>query len=215
MTLTSRLMNDNLCGDSAGVQAPRIDHPRPLMAYMRDSSMHIVGIIVAVLAAGALWYWRFKMLHEAGSEVVDAVGRVRGAYRMRKFKKQAEGSVLASVTDPALAAAIFLYALANERAETLHASETEIAEQLKAIIADADRDEIISYARWAARDIADARDVVRRFKPLWREKLTRDERNDLVAMAEAVMAVGGGEPEHNQQLSFFTLRSALAPEPTR
>lgn len=176
--------------------------------------MHILGIVVAIIAGAAIWYWRFQMLREAGSEVADAVGRVRGRYRMRKFKKQAEGSVLAGIHDPALAAAVFLFALGNENPATQHRSEAEIRKQIAAIVPAAELDEVISYAQWAARDIADARDVVRRFKPLWREKLSREERMDLVAMAEAITDLSD-EPDHAQQLSFTTLRAALGPDQNR
>jgi hypothetical protein len=176
--------------------------------------MHILGLVVAVIAGAAIWYWRFQMLRDAGNEVADAVGRVRGRYRMKKFKKQAEGSVLASIHDPALAATVFLFALGNENPASQHLTEAEVRRQIAAIVPAADLDEVISYAQWAARDIADARDVVRRFKPMWREKLSREERAELVRMAEAIIGLSD-EADHGQQLSFTTLRTALAPEQNR
>src|SRR5262245_52343871 len=175
--------------------------------------MAIIGIIVAALAAVGIWYWRIKMIREVTDDVTDVIGRARGAYRMNKFRKQAEASPLTSVTNPAMAAAIFLYALADEQPERLHLAEEEIQRQIGKIVGAADLDEILSYSRWAANDVADPRDLVRRFKPLWREKLTRDERSDLIAMAQAIMSVSDADPAHNQKLSFATLRTALAPEP--
>ena len=35
--------------------------------------MHIIGIIVAVLGIAAVWYWRIKVLHEAGQDAADQV----------------------------------------------------------------------------------------------------------------------------------------------
>ena len=69
-------------------------------------------------------------------------------------------------------------------------------------------------AQELARDVADARDVVRRFKPLWRQKLSREERADLVAMAETIADLGDPD-DHNQKLTIVTLRTALAPEQNR
>jgi uncharacterized tellurite resistance protein B-like protein len=176
--------------------------------------MHILGLLLAVIAAAGVWYWRFKAMKEVTDDVSNVVGHVRGHYRMSKFKKQAQGSVLASVEDPAMAAAIFLFALANEDEASLHLTEAEIHRQVSRIVAEADLDETLSYARWAAREVVDPRDIVRRFKPLWREKLTREERIQLVGMAEAVAALGEGD-EHNQKLSITTLRMALGPDQNR
>lgn len=176
--------------------------------------MHIVALVVAVIGGIGVWYWRFKQMKDVTDDVSNVVGKVRGRYRMNKFKKQAQGSVLASIEDPALAATIFLFALANEDEASLHLTEAEIHNQISRIVPEADLDETISYARWAAREVVDPRDIVRRFKPLWREKLTREERIQLVGMAEAVAELGAGD-EHNQKLSITTLRMALGPEQNR
>lgn len=175
--------------------------------------MAIVGIIIAAIVGGALWYWRFKALKEVADDVGDVLGRARGAYRMGKFRKQAEASALTSVTNPAMAAAIFLYALAGEYPERMNLAEEEIQRQIGKIVDADDLDEVLSYARWAANDVADPRDLVRRFKPLWREKLTGEERAELIAMAQTIMSVTEADPSHNQKLSFASLRTALAPDP--
>jgi hypothetical protein len=176
--------------------------------------VHILAIVVGLIAAGGIWYWRFKAAREVVSDVGDVVGRVQGRIRMANFKKKAEASVLASIEDPALAATVFLFALANEKRETLYLSEPRVRAEVARIVPTADLDEVVAYAQWAARDIADARDVVRRFKPLWRQKLTREERADLIVMAETVAGVGQQE-DHNQKLSLVTLRTALGPEQHR
>lgn len=176
--------------------------------------MHILAIIVGIIAAAGVWYWRAKAAKEVVDDVGSMVGRVQGRIRMNNFRKKAEGSALASIEDPALAAAVFLYALANEKRDALHLAEPRIREEISRIVADADIDEVLSYAQWAARDVADARDVVRRFKPLWRQKLNRDERADLVAMAETIVDLGDPD-DHNQKLTIVTLRTALAPEQNR
>jgi hypothetical protein len=170
--------------------------------------MHILLIVLGVLSAAAIWWWRIKMIHEAGQDAADAVGRLRGAYRMRNFKKKAEGSVLAAIDDPAMAATVLLFALANEDAVSAHQAPEFIKKNAADMVPDDKLDELVAYAAWAARDIVDARDVVRRFKPLWRERLTLAERQDLVRMAEELASLSP-EPVQAQQLTLEALRAAI------
>ena len=170
--------------------------------------MHILAILGAIVAGAGIWYWRFKAMRDVGSDVLDAAGRLRGAYRMHNFKKKAEGSVLASVDDPALGAAIFLFALANEAEGAAHLAGPEIRRQLASIVPADKMDEFLAYAEWAARSVVDARDCVRRFKTLWREHLTIAEREELVGMAGAVAALAPARA-HSQTLAIEALGTAL------
>ena len=171
--------------------------------------MHILAILGAIVAGAGIWYWRFKAMRDVGSDVLDAAGRLRGAYRMHNFKKKAEGSVLASVDDPALGAAIFLFALANEAEGAAHLAGPEIRRQLASIVPADKMDEFLAYAEWAARSVVDARDCVRRFKTLWREHLTIAEREELVGMAGAVAALAPARA-HSQTLAIEALDTALS-----
>jgi len=116
-----------------------------------------------------------------------------GQYRMSQFGKQAQGSALTKVSDPALAAAIF-FASANGDDVSLHLSEPVIGDQISRIVPDEERDEIMAYALLGSRQSGRrAPTSCGGFKPLWREKLTREERASLVTMAEAVASVGSGQ----------------------
>jgi hypothetical protein len=170
--------------------------------------MHILALLGAIIAGAGIWYWRFKAMRDVGSDVLDAAGRLRGAYRMHNFKKKAESSVLASVDDPALGAAIFLFALANEAEGAAHLAAPEIRRQLSSIVPADKMDEFLAYAEWAARSVVDARDCVRRFKTLWREHLTIGEREELAGMAEAVVALAP-KRTHSQTLAIEALDTAL------
>lgn len=171
--------------------------------------MHIIAFLGVVVGAISIWYWRYKMMRDVGSDVLDAAGRLRGAYRMHNFKRKAESSVLASVDDPALGAAIFLFALANEADGTAHLAGPEIRRQLASIVPADKMDEFIAYAEWAAKSVVDARDCVRRFRTLWREHLTVSERGELVGMAEAVAALAPSRA-HSQTLAIEALDTALS-----
>ena len=202
-----------MSGRTATSTAERRCQRARLMESLSPSSlggsvMHIIAILGTIIGAIAIWYWRIKTMRDVGSAVLDTVGRARGAYRRHNFKQKAESSVLASVDDPALAAAIFLFALANEADGTAHLAEAEIRRQLVAIVPADRMDEFIAYAAWAARSVVDARDCIRRFKGLWREHLTIDERSELGRMAQAVSKLTP-QPTHGQALAIEALDTAL------
>ena len=188
-------------------------HPS-IRTGFEGSKVHILAILGAIIAGAGIWYWRFKTMHQVGSDVLDAAGRLRGAYRMHNFKKKAESSVLASVDDPALGAAIFLFALANEADGAAHLAAPEIRRQLAGIVPADKMDEFLAYAEWAARSVVDARDCVRRFKTLWREHLTIGECEELIGMAEA-MASLTPRRTHSQTLAIEALDDALIAKGTR
>src|SRR5687768_13897168 len=80
-----------------------------------SSIMPFLGVLLMVAAGAAVWWWRMKNLREAGSEIIDSVERMRGAYKRRQFRNKAEASLLASIQNPAIAAAVFFLALAREK----------------------------------------------------------------------------------------------------
>jgi hypothetical protein len=193
------------------VQIPIYENESRIEPQDRDGleelQMHILALLGAIVAGAGIWYWRFKTMHSVGSDVLDAAGRLRGAYSRHNFKKKAESSVLASVDDPALGAGIFLFALANEAEGTAHLAGPEIRRQLGSIVSADKMDEFMAYAEWAAKSVVDARDCVRRFRNMWREHLTESEREDLVGMAEAV--AGLAPRTHSQTLAIEALDTAL------
>ena len=186
----------------------RIMEASPSFGTGRET-MPILGLLLAVLAAAGVWYYRIRVLRDVGSDLADLAGRARGAYRRSKFRQQSEGAALATIDNPALAAAVLFYALAMEDPKTLHKSEVTIREQLEPIVAAGDLDELLSYAEWVARAVVDPRDLVRRFKPLWQEKLTPNERQQLLGMAETVAAQSATAT--SSRLTLDSLRTALAP----
>jgi len=198
------LLNVSLQAGSAQVHQVRARFPAHRIE--RSGKMHILAIVVTALAGAAVWYWRLKILGEAGREAIDFVGRARGAYRMRKFKTAAEGSVLGAIDDPALAATILLFAISGERPTGSQPAEAIVRFEVGDIVAPEKLDETLAYAEWAARGIADPRDCVRRFTDLWRQALSVEERNDLLEMARNV---AGPAPEPHQKLTIEALRNAI------
>lgn len=170
--------------------------------------MHIVGFLVFVLAGAAVWYWRLKMVREAGSEIIDSVERMRGAYKRRQFRKKAEVAPLASIADPAIAAVAFFLSLANEKPVWKDAAREVVRQRMNGIIKPGDMEEVLVFADWAVKNVVNPEDSIRRFRDLWSKALTMDERQELIAVADEVSLVGGEATQEQKQV-LQTLRRTL------
>jgi hypothetical protein len=170
--------------------------------------MAILGILAMAIGGAAVWYWRLKMMREAGSEIIDSVERMRGAYKRKQFRKKAEAAPLASIGDPAIAAVAFFLCLAKEKPMHVDAAKEVIRNRMKGIIRPGDMDEVIVFGEWAAKNVINPEDPIRRFRDMWMNALDMTERRHLIGMAEEVAEVGGPrtmEQEHALQ----TLRRTL------
>lgn len=170
--------------------------------------MALIGILVMAIGAAAVWYWRLKMVREAGSEIIDTVEKMRGAYKRRAFRKKAEVAPIASIRDPAIAAVAFFMCLANEKPMYLDAAKKVVREKMKDIISPADMEEIIVFGEWASRNVVNPEDPIRRFRDLWANALDFDERRQLIDIAEEVSQVGGDKTSE-QENALQALRRTL------
>jgi hypothetical protein len=170
--------------------------------------MALLGILVMAIGGAAVWYWRLKMVREAGSEIIDSVERMRGAYKRRQFRKQAEAAPLASIADPAIAAVAFFFCLAKEKPMYLDAAKDVIRNRMNGIIRPADMDEVLVFGEWASKNVTSPEDPIRRFRDLWMKALDMHERQQLIGMAEEVAEVGG-ERTKEQEHALQTLRRTL------
>jgi len=153
--------------------------------------MPILGFLLVVAAGAAVWWWRLKAMKEVGSEVIDSVERMRGAYKRRQFRKQAESAPLASIKDPAIAAVTFFLCLANEKPAHKDIARDLIKTRMKGIIEDKDIEEVMVFADWTAKGVISAEDPVRRFRDIWLTHLNAEERQELIGIAEDVCKIGG------------------------
>lgn len=181
----------------------------PVSAHslQREWTVQILGLIVPILIMCVVWYSRFHLIVEM---LNDIEAGVRNWLSSRKGKKQhgrAAPTGILAIKDPALAATVLLFSLARE-AETLDPSHEDTVMKLVSDIVPTERlADCLTDARKVAGGVTDARDVVRRFKSLWRSSLDPAERGHLVAMAESV---AGQSPSQIQLLCIASLREALA-----
>ncbi|MBX4888115.1 hypothetical protein [Rhizobium bangladeshense] len=170
--------------------------------------MAFLGILVAAVSGAVIWYWRFKMVREAGNEIIDSVERMRGAYKRGKRRKQAEAAPLASIADPAIAAVAFFFCLAKEKPIYADAAKDVIRGRMKGILRPGDMEEVLVFGEWASKNVTSPEDPIRRFRDLWMKTLDMEERQQLIGIAEDVAAVGG-ERTKEQDYALQTLRRSL------
>ena len=169
--------------------------------------MAFLGILVAAVSGAVIWYWRFKMVREAGNEIIDSVERMRGAYKRGKRRKQAEAA-LASIADPAIAAVAFFFCLAKEKPIYADAAKDVIRGRMKGILRPGDMEEVLVFGEWASKNVTSPEDPIRRFRDLWMKTLDMEERQQLIGIAEDVAAVGG-ERTKEQDYALQMLRRSL------
>ena len=170
--------------------------------------MAFLGILVAAVSGAVIWYWRFKMVREAGSEIIDSVERMRGAYKRGKLRKQAEAAPLASIADPAIAAVAFFFCLAKEKPMYFDAAKDVVRDRMRGIIRPGDMEEVLVFGEWASKNAISPEDPIRRFRDLWLQALDMQERQQLIGIAEDVAAVGG-EKTKEQENALQVLRRTL------
>ncbi|EJC80960.1 hypothetical protein Rleg4DRAFT_2630 [Rhizobium leguminosarum bv. trifolii WSM2297] len=170
--------------------------------------MAFLGILVAAISGAVIWYWRLKMVREAGNEIIDSVERMRGALRRGKLRKQAEVAPLASIADPAIAAVAFFFCLAKEKPMYVDAAKEVVRSRMKGIIRPGDMEEVLVFGEWASKNVTSPEDPIRRFRDLWLKALDMQERQQLIGIAEDV-ATAGGERTKEQEHALQTLRRTL------
>lgn len=172
--------------------------------------MAILAIVMGVVGAIGVWWWRAQQVKGAADSIVDAAGKARGMVNRARFKHQTGQSVLAGVDSPGMAAATLLYSLASLRRPMALADEQKIEGLLETVcrMNRQDREDAMAFAAWASGQVADTSDIVRRFLPMWKETLEDGPRRELVGMAVTI-ASDGGQPTDSQALAIRRLSEGL------
>ena len=160
--------------------------------------MGIVALVGAIIGGIAFWWWRAQQVKGAAEGILDAAGKARGMINRARFRQRAAQAVLSGVDTPGTAAATLMYSIAAQRGPVLRADAETIEHLLETIcrLNRQDRDDAMAFAAWAAEQVSDTNEVVRRFIPLWQNSLAPDERQELVGMAWTVARLHGEASEH-------------------
>jgi uncharacterized tellurite resistance protein B-like protein len=160
--------------------------------------MAIVAVIVGIIGAIGVWWWRAQQVKGAAEGMLDAAGKARGMINRARFRQRAGQAVLAGVDSPGMAAATLLYSLAAQRGPVLQDDTAKIEHLLETIcrLNRQDRDDAMAFAAWAAEQVSDTNEVVRRFTPLWLSSLEQPQRQELVGMAWTIARLHGEATDH-------------------
>ena len=172
--------------------------------------MSIVAVIVGIVLGIGAWWWRMQRARDTTASVIDFASHARGAYNRARFKKKSGASVLSGVDDAGTAAATLMYALATLKGPVMRVDEELMDDKLEEVcgLNQRDRDDAIAFGAWASAQVADVNEIIRRFKPLWRDALREGERKQLIEMAIAV-SERGGPPNDAQRSSIKRLSEDL------
>lgn len=172
--------------------------------------MPVLGLILAVIGAALFWWWRAQRVRDAAETVIDLAGKAKGAVNRARFRNKAGISVLAGVHDPGVAAATLLYSLMAQKRPVSLSDEDKMDALLETVcrMNARDRQEAMAFAAWAAGQVADTNEVVRRFLPLWERTLEPAQHTELLEMALNIAEVGGA-PTDGQSASIRRLSEGL------
>jgi predicted negative regulator of RcsB-dependent stress response len=171
--------------------------------------MPYILTILGLIAGAGYWYWSLRQAGEAAGHAVDFAQQARGAWRRKKFRDKANMSALTAIKDPVTGAGVMMAAVALARGAIEPAAEQAICAELTRVMGDKAPDETFIYAKWAADQTGDPNLVSLRLAPLWKERLTDDERRDLLAMVTRIAALDGG-PDDMQREAISLLKRRLA-----
>ena len=155
--------------------------------------MPVLALLIAIIGAIGVWWWRAQQVKGAADTVIDAAGKARGMISRARFKHRAGTSVLAGVDTPGMAAATLVYSLMSLRRPVVLADEDKIDGMLE-VTCRMDRQEradAMAFAAWASVQVPDTHEIIRRFLPLWSDSLNQTERQELVEMALQAVELHG------------------------
>ena len=151
--------------------------------------MHMVLFVLSAVAGIGFWWVRLRAAGTAASEVVNAVGRLRGAARRKKIRRQAQLSPVTAIDDVVVAAATLLTAIAAERGMLSQMHERTISREIGRLTTRSKAEEATLYAKWAAAQIDDATTVINVLVPFLATRLDEAEKRQLIEMARLVLSV--------------------------
>ncbi len=150
--------------------------------------MHAILTIVALIAAGSFFLWRFK----GGANGADAAS---------------ETSSLGSIENPILGAAVMIAAIANVREPIDAATATVIGEEIRETTG-VEAHDIVDFAVRAVARAPDPDNISLRLSLMWNQKLDLRERQQLVDMALRVATIKGS-PTDMQMNAIERLKARL------
>lgn len=126
--------------------------------------MHILAILVAIIGAISVWYWRMKTVAEAGKEARKIAESAVNLPRRLAFKRKTGKRGLSLVDDPREAATVMMLEVARAAGDVSAEHKAVIAEiiQRDFELGQEDAEALIAHAGWISRDATVAHIVINR-----------------------------------------------------
>ncbi len=171
--------------------------------------MHVVLAVLGLLGGGLFWWYRLKMLNEATGDIIDGAGRIRGYFRRRKIRMQAEHSPLTAIEDPILAAATLIFAIIAEDV-LITDDHFDVARSVILDISNPRKaDEAMIYAKWAFSQIGDTVIVIEKISPFLRQQLSELEKCELIDMVDDAASAVPVSQHYGQRVRKLKQRLGL------
>lgn len=172
--------------------------------------------IIATIVSGLLFwacYWFFFL--DGHQKVGAAFSSRRNAQRRAAALDAQARAPVATITDPRDAATVLLYLVARLKGDYSAAQLAAIEQEMNDVLGlTGDLTERQSYARFACTKTPSVTAAIQDVAPLFNDRLTPQEREDLFAMVERIAHVDG-PPNDEQTAALAALRKRLAgPEAT-
>lgn len=165
--------------------------------------MHILGLLLTIIIGISVWWWRLRMLKQAGDTVIDAADRFRGARRRKKISDQVGVSPIAAIDDPVTAAATYIHLVVGR--EVWPMAHGRVKAKLAEVSSFSKAEEAVTYAEWAVRQPITKEKALSMLTDLLRERLTLEERQDLAAMLEDAAQSGDQSVQATASREAITL----------
>lgn len=150
--------------------------------------MQTLLVVLGILSAAAIWWYRLKTIRAAAGEAAQAAGKVGRDLKRRTARRRAADASLDGIEDPVTAAATVLVAIAADEIPLTPRDEAVIRAALLKVATKAEADEAIDYARWVNTQVDDPALVIDRLAPLFKARLDAKQRAELLALIDAVKA---------------------------
>ncbi len=148
--------------------------------------MQYVVLILGVLSAAAIWWYRLKMISGAARDVAATAGRVRGEVRRRSARRQVAEVALKEIADPVTGAATVLVAMAADEIPLTPKDERAIRAALLKVATPEETDDAIDHAKWVNSQLDDPAIIIDRLAPLMKARLKPDQRTEFISLIDAV-----------------------------
>jgi uncharacterized tellurite resistance protein B-like protein len=162
--------------------------------------MHILAAIGAALGVGLFFLWRMQQASNAVRDVANAAGEVHGLFRRWSWRRRANVNPLDLVDDPREAATAMMVIVAQTDGALTGKERGVILAQVSEHFGATSRqgEELLARGRWLVQHSVDVGEVFRRLAPSIRKFCGAKEREDLIAMLNAVATADGTIDEHLQ-----------------